>query len=31
LPVLIAIGTLLGRYRGNNWPGSPATSSGVPD
>jgi mannose-6-phosphate isomerase-like protein (cupin superfamily) len=29
--VLVALGWLLGRYRGNDWPGSPARCTGVPD
>ena len=28
--VLVTLGTALGRYRGNDWPGSPARSAGVP-
>jgi mannose-6-phosphate isomerase-like protein (cupin superfamily) len=28
--VLVAIGTVLGRYRGNDWPGCPSRCSGAP-
>ena len=30
LRVLVAIGTVLGRYRGNDWPGCPSHSLGAP-
>ena len=29
--VLVALGTILGRYRGTDWPGCPARCTGVPD
>ena len=28
---VVAIGTLLGRYRGTDWPGCPARCTGAPD
>lgn len=30
LPVIVLIGTILGRYRGTNWPGSPGRCREVP-
>jgi mannose-6-phosphate isomerase-like protein (cupin superfamily) len=30
LPVIVLIGTILGRYRGTNWPGSPARCREAP-
>jgi mannose-6-phosphate isomerase-like protein (cupin superfamily) len=30
LPIIVAVGTLLGRYRGNNWPGATARCSDAP-
>jgi quercetin dioxygenase-like cupin family protein len=30
LPLIVAIGTLLGRYRGDDWPGSPSRCTGAP-
>jgi len=29
--VVVAVGTMLGRYRGNDWPGCPARCTGAPD
>ena len=29
-PVVVAIGTVLGRYRGSDWPGCPARCTGIP-
>jgi hypothetical protein len=29
-PLVVFIGTLLGKYRGNDWPGSPARCAGAP-
>jgi len=29
-PVVLLIGRILGKYRGDNWPGSPASSTGAP-
>jgi hypothetical protein len=29
--VLVALGTLLGRYRGTDWPGCPARCTGAPE
>jgi uncharacterized cupin superfamily protein len=29
-PLVVLLGTVLGRYRGDDWPGAPARSSGVP-
>ena len=29
-PVIIFLGTLLGKYRGTNWPGCPACCTGAP-
>lgn len=29
--VVVAVGTLLGRYRGTDWPGCPARCTGVPE
>lgn len=29
-PVVVALGTLLGRYRGTHWPGCPARCTGAP-
>lgn len=29
-PVLVAVGTLLGKYRGTDWPGCPARCTGAP-
>jgi quercetin dioxygenase-like cupin family protein len=31
LPLIVAIGTLLGRYRGTDWPGAPSRCSGAPN
>jgi quercetin dioxygenase-like cupin family protein len=31
LPMVVFIGTLLGKYRGNTWPGAPATCTGAPE
>jgi hypothetical protein len=30
VPVLVMLGTLLGRYRGADWPGSPSRCTGAP-
>ena len=30
-PMVVLIGTLLGKYRGTNWPGSPESCPGAPD
>jgi hypothetical protein len=30
-PLVIALGHLLGKYRGDNWPGSPASCPGAPE
>jgi hypothetical protein len=30
LPLIVLVGTLLGRYRGADWPGSPARCAGIP-
>jgi hypothetical protein len=30
VPIVVAIGTILGRYRGNVWPGAPARCIGAP-
>jgi hypothetical protein len=30
LPLIVAIGTLVGRYRGTSWPGSPSRCTGAP-
>ncbi len=30
LPLIVLVGTLLGRYRGTDWPGAPARCTGVP-
>jgi len=30
-PVVLLIGHILGKYRGDNWPGSPASSTGAPE
>ena len=30
-PLVIALGYLLGKYRGDNWPGSPASCPGAPE
>lgn len=30
LPVIVLLGTLLGKYRGDDWPASPATCPGAP-
>ena len=30
-PVVVLIGGLLGKYRGDSWPGSPASSTGAPE
>jgi hypothetical protein len=29
-PIVVATGTVLGRYRGNDWPGCPSRCSGAP-
>jgi hypothetical protein len=29
-PVIVAVGTLLGRYRGDDWPGCPSRCVGAP-
>jgi hypothetical protein len=29
-PLLVAMGTILGRYRGTDWPGSPSRCREVP-
>jgi hypothetical protein len=29
-PIVVAIGTVLGRYRGNDWPGCPSRCPGAP-
>src|SRR5689334_2964147 len=29
-PLVVALGTVLGRYRGNDWPGCPSRCTGVP-
>jgi len=31
LPVVVLIGQILGKYRGDNWPGSPASCTGAPE
>jgi quercetin dioxygenase-like cupin family protein len=31
LPIVVFIGTLLGKYRGDTWPGAPAGCTGAPD
>jgi hypothetical protein len=31
LPVVVFIGRVLGKYRGDNWPGSPASCTGAPE
>ncbi|MBI3790017.1 MAG: cupin domain-containing protein [Gemmatimonadetes bacterium] len=31
LPLVVLIGTLLGKYRGDDWPGSPASCTGAPE
>jgi hypothetical protein len=31
LRVVVAVGTLLGRYRGTDWPGCPARCTGAPE
>jgi len=31
LPIAVFIGTLVGKYRGDTWPGAPATCTGAPD
>ena len=30
-PLAVALGTLLGRYRGTDWPGCPARCTGAPE
>jgi quercetin dioxygenase-like cupin family protein len=30
LPVLVGLGTILGKYRGDNWPGCPTRCTGAP-
>jgi len=30
-PVVLLIGCILGKYQGNNWPGSPASCTGAPE
>lgn len=30
-PVVLIIGTILGKYRGDGWPGSPASCTGAPE
>ena len=30
-PVVLLIGLILGKYRGDNWPGSPASCTGAPE
>jgi mannose-6-phosphate isomerase-like protein (cupin superfamily) len=30
LPLMVLIGTILGRYQGTNWPGAPARCTGAP-
>jgi hypothetical protein len=30
-PVVVLIGNILGKYRGDNWPGSPRTCTGAPE
>ena len=30
VPIVVAIGTLLGRYRGHDWPGAPERCTGAP-
>jgi quercetin dioxygenase-like cupin family protein len=30
-PVVLLIGRMLGKYRGDNWPGAPATCTGAPE
>jgi hypothetical protein len=29
-PIVVAVGTVLGRYRGSDWPGCPARCPGAP-
>jgi hypothetical protein len=29
-PIVVALGTVLGRYRGTGWPGCPARCTGAP-
>jgi hypothetical protein len=29
-PVVLALGRMLGKYKGDNWPGSPASCTGAP-
>lgn len=31
LPVILLVGRVLGKYRGDNWPGSPASCTGAPE
>ena len=31
LPIVVFIGTLMGKYRGDTWPGAPAACTGAPD
>jgi len=30
-PVVLLVGRVLGKYRGDNWPGSPASCQGAPE
>ena len=30
-PLIVVVGRVLGKYRGDNWPGSPASCTGAPD
>jgi len=30
-PLIVFVGRILGKYRGDNWPGSPASCSGAPE
>jgi mannose-6-phosphate isomerase-like protein (cupin superfamily) len=31
LPLIVFVGRVLGKYRGDNWPGSPASCTGAPE
>jgi hypothetical protein len=31
LPIVVFIGMLLGKYRGDTWPGAPSACTGAPD
>jgi hypothetical protein len=30
-PLILFVGRILGKYRGDNWPGSPASCPGAPE